>query len=1198
MKKLIYCALALAAGLFASSCQQENLEPVQGGSTVTFTVSVPEVATKAIGDAQNVNKLVYAVYRVTGENEATAKANLTPNKFVYQDTHPVANGKSTISLELINNQAYLVLFWAQVDNTWFADDYKFGTEKVAYPANLVANNDKYSAFYGVSYISDVQGPATKDITLHRPFAQINIAANDPQNYNVKINTASVTVVNAASGFDVAKEEAIVTPEYSVSFAAAPMPVNEKLTVNNVTYETGVQNTGSKENDKHHYVAMNYVFAADNVNVSYVINTDHGDVSNTITNVPVAKNYRTNIIGNLLTSDVKYNVTLDQDWGPEGPNNDDYVVEVVSVASAEDLQEAINNIQDGAEGNIKLEDNIDLSALAGLISTKAEPEVPTYGLLIPNDKSLVLDLNGNTLTQTVNQTGAYSMIQNYGNLTIIDSKGTGKITYGDTGNGGNYVSNTITNCGTLNVKGGRIKNLSNNTVAQNGYPYVIDNNSTTSNAVLNVEGGELYSESYSAIRLFANSTTYSSDVNITDGNIVGTIEFQKPNTSKLLATLAISGGTISNNATSNALFIFGAGGDASGMDIAITGGSFTGNITLSLSSPIGENFNSKFITDGTFTVNPSKFVAPGYAAEYDSEKGKYTVAKMWYMDAEGNYHILNAAGLKWVSENVNTMECYVNQAANIFDEKTVYIENDIDFQGAEWTPIGDYAFSRTSFNGVFDGQNHTISNFKVTEPVIWTEKVTEASYGFFGNVKGTVKNLTIKNATVNPEGGRYSAALVGRLHNGGSIENCHVVESSVTINHWQVGGIVGQNNNGNISNCSVTRSTITGKAAVGAIVGMDMAAGEHIIENCRVTNSALAAETIFEGYEMTYGLAVGLVNASGIILNLNNVVVENNTIKGVAANTLVGEVVDGAKVYVNGSIPVTTAEQLDAAIKAGGEYILMNDVDVAAATYQNVDFTLDGNGYTIRQKEGSYNEYGLFDSVTGKLTLKNIVFDGIKKGAVLRTTGAELTMDNVTVKNCEHTQIYGLFRLIGKNVIKNCKFENNKCTTVITFNTEGDGNTDPQLVQNCEFKNNTCSATAVVHYSTGGSATFDGNKFVNNTLTVSNGATLYLGFKKNCTVTNNLFDGNTVTATSKRSSGGLMVGNAAVVTGNAFVNNTVTVNGQTGYGNNVCASPYYAAIDLSGNYWGGGAPVENDDYYKEYNNYEVIINDYLTVNPFN
>ena len=327
MKKLIYCALALAAGLFATSCQQENLEPVQGGNTVTFTVEIPEVATKAIGDAENVDNLVYAVYRVTGENEADAKANLTPEKFVYQDHNSVLNGKSTVSLELINDQAYLILFWAQVGNTWFENEYQFGTEKVTYPSGLVANNDKYSAFYGVSYIDDVKGPATKDITLHRPFAQINVATNDPENYNVVINETSVTVTNAASGFDVAKEEAIVTPDYSVSFEAAQMPENEKLTVNNVTYETGVQNTGSKENDKHHYVAMNYVFAAGNVNVSYVIDTDHGTVSNTINNVPVAKNYRTNIVGGLLTSNVKYNIEIDQDWGPAGDVDDDNNISV-------------------------------------------------------------------------------------------------------------------------------------------------------------------------------------------------------------------------------------------------------------------------------------------------------------------------------------------------------------------------------------------------------------------------------------------------------------------------------------------------------------------------------------------------------------------------------------------------------------------------------------------------------------------------------------------------------------------------------------------------------------------------------------------------------------------------------------------------------------------------------------------------------
>ena len=205
------------------------------------------------------------------------------------------------------------------------------------------------------------------------------------------------------------------------------------------------------------------------------------------------------------------------------------------------------------------------------------------------------------------------------------------------------------------------------------------------------------------------------------------------------------------------------------------------------------------------------------------------------------------------------------------------------------------------------------------------------------------------------------------------------------------------------------------------------------------------------------------------------------------------------------------------------------------------------------------------------------------------------MDNVTVKNCEHTQQQGLFRLMGKSTIMNSTFKNNSCTMLVSFNFDGDS-TEPQVVDNCVFENNICNTTAVVYYASGSGATINDNKFLNNTLSVSNGATLYLGFKKNCTVTNNLFEGNKVTATSKRSSGGLMVGNAAVVTGNAFVNNTVTVNGETGYGNDVCASPYYASIDLSGNYWGGGAPVENDDYYKEYNNYEVIINDYLTENP--
>ena len=63
MKKLLYCAAALAMAFFAGSCQQENLEPVAGNGTVTFTVEAPaNVQTKAIADGQNVDQLVYEVW--------------------------------------------------------------------------------------------------------------------------------------------------------------------------------------------------------------------------------------------------------------------------------------------------------------------------------------------------------------------------------------------------------------------------------------------------------------------------------------------------------------------------------------------------------------------------------------------------------------------------------------------------------------------------------------------------------------------------------------------------------------------------------------------------------------------------------------------------------------------------------------------------------------------------------------------------------------------------------------------------------------------------------------------------------------------------------------------------------------------------------------------------------------------------------
>ncbi len=461
MKKLIYCALALAAGLFAASCQQENLEPVQGGSTVTFTVNVPEVATKAIGDGSDINNLLYAVYRTEEDNEKDAIAELSSSQLVYcinpldpkgDDEQPketyFTDGKAHISLELIKNQKYLVLFWAQHGETWVSGE-DFDLTNITYPAHTednprLANSNNYEAFAGVAYVGEVTGSCSKNATLYRPFAQINLATNDPENYEVDIEQSKVTIENALPIFNVATMHA----------------TGEATTV---VYDYNANPYGNF-NGYDHYVAMNYIFANPieepfTVKVTCTIDTEaHGaGIETVIDNVPVAQNYKTNIVGNLLTSNVDYKVELYKGW--YAPDNN---VDVKSVSTAQELAEAVAELNDNEAGettNIKLDGDINLNDLfsASTFSTKAANEDPS--LTIPAGKALTLDLNGKTLSATSCQTGKnYNMIDVRGNLTVKN----GTIEYKHVGDNMGWGNSTnifnVTAGGVLNLEGVTAKNL--------------------------------------------------------------------------------------------------------------------------------------------------------------------------------------------------------------------------------------------------------------------------------------------------------------------------------------------------------------------------------------------------------------------------------------------------------------------------------------------------------------------------------------------------------------------------------------------------------------------------------------------------------------------------------------------------------------------------------------------------------------------
>ena len=321
MKKLIYCAAALATALFAGSCQRELLDPAAEGNTVTYTVNMPEVATKAGESNLLVNNLVYAVYRVidSDTSEEEALANLSEKcEFVYQYEQDVTGTRNIVSLELINNQKYVVAFWAQKDDKWFthtnnynnvtgATEYQFAVEGIGlteYAPNVL----EYDAFSGVDFI-DVNGSASKSIELTRPFAQLNIATNLPNTFTAEVAKTTVTVTGLAHSYNVVTKEGTIETNEDGTNKSREFVATKPLKAADDTY------AGFGGYDR--YISANYVFVAGNqttATVSYAIETAaHGTVTNTIDYVPLARNYKTNIVGNLLTSKVDYTVDILNDW---------------------------------------------------------------------------------------------------------------------------------------------------------------------------------------------------------------------------------------------------------------------------------------------------------------------------------------------------------------------------------------------------------------------------------------------------------------------------------------------------------------------------------------------------------------------------------------------------------------------------------------------------------------------------------------------------------------------------------------------------------------------------------------------------------------------------------------------------------------------------------------------------------------------
>lgn len=233
------------------------------------------------------------------------------------------------------------------------------------------------------------------------------------------------------------------------------------------------------------------------------------------------------------------------------------------------------------------------------------------------------------------------------------------------------------------------------------------------------------------------------------------------------------------------------------------------------------------------------------------------------------------------------------AVRHFPEEAVFFElgADIDLtayvseggdgynDGEGWVPIGTDCYSRTpgSFNGSFDGKEHTVMGLRMNR----TEDDFQALFACTGS-NSTIKNINLVETDVT--GGTIVGSLVGR--NEGFVANAGSAGSIYGSNH--VGGLVGSNK-GTIED-AYAEAQVDGGTHVGGLIGENLDSGT--VTGSYATGAVTASNHTVGGL---VGSNLGNVSRSYATGNVRG---ESHTVGGLLGTSSEGTVDD---VYASGDV---------------------------------------------------------------------------------------------------------------------------------------------------------------------------------------------------------------------------------------------------------------------------------------------------------
>lgn len=384
MKKSLFSLAAIASMLMLGACSSEEpaVEPAGAKSTVAVELQLPDGLQSRYGEGTTATDLTYAVYE-HGKKEALAVCTGGADATIGKAT--MSGLKTTITLQLTTGKEYDFVFFAAAPNSIYSFDKANQTVTANY-IGLKANEESLDAFFNTTTYK-VVGNATISAKLYRPFAQLNILTDD-----ITASTAAgfapkdakVVVKNVANKLNLVtgkiEGEAELPYDYN-GLAAGKMVIKDK---------------------EYDYLAMNYLLVNEKktVDVNFAVkSTKNEERAITFNNVPVQRNFRTNIYGSLLTNALNVNVEIEP-----GFNEPDYEVNVFDAQTLMAELNAGNSVVLNAD--LVLDESVILN-LAG--------------------KDVTIDLNGHNI---IGSKKFYDTAK--GNWSVLSVRG-GKLTINGEGN---------------------------------------------------------------------------------------------------------------------------------------------------------------------------------------------------------------------------------------------------------------------------------------------------------------------------------------------------------------------------------------------------------------------------------------------------------------------------------------------------------------------------------------------------------------------------------------------------------------------------------------------------------------------------------------------------------------------------------------------------------------------------------------------